>query len=111
MNTLFRRRLVVLTGSFALIAAAWALTWWGNFSHAKLLSNALMITAALLAGLSIANRAFRDLLNRRVRIELLVTIAVTGALVIGEYWEAAAVTFLFVLDRKSTRLNSSHVSI
>src|SRR5699024_5210010 len=96
MNTLFRRRLVVLTGSFALIAAAWALTWWGNFSHAKLLSNTLMITAALLAGLSIANRAFRDLLNRRVSIELLVTIAVTGALVIGEYWEAAAVTFLFV---------------
>ena len=30
-------------------------------------------------------------------IEVLVTIAVVGALVIGEVWEAAAVTFLFVL--------------
>jgi Zn2+/Cd2+-exporting ATPase len=32
-----------------------------------------------------------------VGIELLVTIAVTGAVIIGELWEAAAVTFLFAL--------------
>src|SRR5690606_22650302 len=41
-------------------------------------------------------RAGRSLLNRYISIELLVTIATTGALMIGEYWEAAAVTFLFI---------------
>jgi Zn2+/Cd2+-exporting ATPase len=58
--------------------------------------DAFMIAAALLAGSDIALRAARSLRNRQVSIELLVTIATTGALVIGEYWEAAAVTFLFI---------------
>ena len=35
--------------------------------------------------------------SRHVSIELLVTVAATGALIIGEQWEAAAVTFLFNL--------------
>ncbi|HSM25351.1 MAG TPA: cation-translocating P-type ATPase [Anaerolineaceae bacterium] len=34
--------------------------------------------------------------NKYISIELLVTIAAGGALIIGEYWEAAAVTFLFI---------------
>ena len=53
--------------------------------------------AALLAGSDIAVRAFRALLNRQISIELLVTLAAGGALIIGETWEAAAVTFLFLL--------------
>lgn len=57
----------------------------------------LMITAALIAGSDIALRAGYSLRNRHVSIELLVTIAAVGALIIGEYWEAAAVTFLFIL--------------
>src|SRR5690606_3645563 len=48
------------------------------------------------AGTDIAVRAVRALLNRQVTIELLVTITAGGALIIGEYWESAAVTFLFV---------------
>jgi len=39
----------------------------------------------------------KSLRNRHVSIELLVTVATLGALAIGEYWEAAAVTFLFIL--------------
>lgn len=96
MNSLLRRRLGVLITSAALIALSWALTWWGTFASAPLVASTMMIAAAVIAGTSIANRAIRDLLHRRVSIELLVTIAVTGALIIGEYWEAAAVTFLFV---------------
>src|SRR3546814_13886388 len=56
-----------------------------------------MVAAALLAGSDIAVRAWRALKVRHLSIELLVTIAAAGALVIGEYWESAAVTFLFML--------------
>lgn len=58
--------------------------------------NGLMAVAALVAGSDIAQRAWHSLRQRHVSIELLVTIAAGGALVIGEYWEAAAVTFLFL---------------
>ena len=58
--------------------------------------NGLMAAAAILAGTDIAVRAWNSLRNRHISIELLVTIATVGALAIGEYWEAAAVTFLFV---------------
>ena len=61
------------------------------------LRHGLMIAAALIAGSDIAWRAWHALRNRHISIELLVTIATVGALVIGEYWEAAAVTFLFML--------------
>ena len=57
----------------------------------------LMIAAALVSGADIAVRAWKSLRNRHASIELLVTIAATGAVFIGEYWEAAAVTFLFML--------------
>lgn len=58
--------------------------------------DAFMIAAAIVAGYSIALDAFRALRFRILGIEALVTVAVIGALIIGEYWEAAAVTFLFI---------------
>lgn len=58
--------------------------------------NIMMTIAAVIAGAGIAVRAWNSLRNRHVSIELLVTIATVGALAIGEVWEAAAVTFLFV---------------
>jgi Zn2+/Cd2+-exporting ATPase len=61
------------------------------------LHDGLMIAAALIAGSDIAVRAVVSLRNRHISIELLVSIAAVGALIIGEVWEAAAVTFLFVL--------------
>jgi Cd2+/Zn2+-exporting ATPase len=77
-------------GLIVLGLAAWhglGLRAWGD---------GLMIAAALLAGHDVALRAWNSLRHRHVSIELLVTVAATGALAIGEYWEAAAVTFLFV---------------
>ncbi|WP_417538488.1 heavy metal translocating P-type ATPase [Marinobacter sp.] len=61
------------------------------------LTSALWLFAAAVAGTEIALRAFAALRARTISIELLVTIAAIGALFIGEYWESAAVTFLFVL--------------
>lgn len=61
------------------------------------LHDVVMLAAALVAGSDIALRALVSLRNRHISIDLLVTIATLGAIAIGEVWEAAAVTFLFVL--------------
>lgn len=56
-----------------------------------------MLIAAFIAGYPIAKSAFSALKYKVVGIDALVTIAVIGALFLQEYWEAAAVTFLFML--------------
>lgn len=88
-----QRRQFLTIGSAVLIILA---LLFERISTLEPLRDLSMIAAALLAGSDIALRAGRSLLNRQVSIELLVTIATAGALVIGEYWEAAAVTFLFI---------------
>ena len=92
-NPAQRRQTITLTSGALIVAALIA----GHALALDTLRDALMILAALIAGWDIAGRAFYALRNRHVSIELLVTIATAGALVIGEYWEAAAVTFLFML--------------
>ena len=57
--------------------------------------NILMVAAAAVAGTPIVIKAARALMAGVVGIDLLVSVATIGALVIGQYWEAAAVTFLF----------------
>lgn len=56
----------------------------------------LLIVATIIAGLPIGINAFQALRLKVFSIELLVTIAVIGALIIGEYVESSAVTFLFL---------------
>lgn len=58
-------------------------------------SDLLMVLAALVAGIPILVKAVRALQVKVIAIDLLVSIAAVGAMFIGEYWEAAAVTFLF----------------
>lgn len=55
-----------------------------------------LITATLIAIVPIAIRAFQALRMKAFSIELLVTIAVAGALYIHEYTESSVVTFLFL---------------
>ncbi|MHB8133600.1 MAG: heavy metal translocating P-type ATPase [Anaerolineaceae bacterium] len=86
-----RQFLVIASGTLILLSLAA-----GQFLHTTTLKDLLMIAAALIAGADIAGRALISLRNKHISIELLVTIATIGALVIGEYWEAAAVTFLFI---------------
>ncbi|GGK56474.1 heavy metal translocating P-type ATPase [Ornithinimicrobium pekingense] len=59
--------------------------------------DALMIAAAVVAGTPVVLSAVRALSARVVGIDLLVSVAAGGAVVIGEHWEAAAVTFLFAV--------------
>jgi len=57
----------------------------------------LILAATVIAGAPIFKKAIGALRYSIVGIDALVTIAVVGAVIIGEYWEAAAVTFLFML--------------
>ncbi len=92
-NPKYRRQLaVIVSGTFILLGLGA-----GKFLNAQSWRNTLLILATILAGWEIALRAVINLRNRHISIELLVTIATIGALIIGEYWEAAAVTFLFIL--------------
>jgi len=60
-------------------------------------TNTSMLIAAFIAGYPIARNALSALKYKVLGIDALVTIAVIGALFLKEYWEAAAVTFLFML--------------
>ena len=78
--------------------------WWvaaGEHAHVAghnfTLANALMLLAAVVAGYSIVINAVRALASRVISIDLLVSVAAIGAIIIGNFWEAAAVTFLFVI--------------
>ncbi len=77
---------VIVSG--VLIALSWITGWeW------------LMVAAAVGAGYRIAITAVQALRVRHVSIDLLVTVAAVGALFIQNYWESAAVTFLFALGK------------
>ena len=63
----------------------------------------LMIAAAVVAGWPIAVSAVQALRIRMISIDLLVVVAAVGALFINNYWESAAVTFLFALGKALER--------
>ncbi|MFJ4232584.1 heavy metal translocating P-type ATPase [Cellulosimicrobium cellulans] len=62
--------------------------WW---------SDALMVSAAVVAGAPVAVAAWRALTARSIGIDLLVAVAAVGAILVRNFWEAAAVTFLFAV--------------
>lgn len=81
----------------ALIAASFLLTWTVGPRLTLRIDHLAMILAAVVAGGPIVIKAYRAARARIVSIDLLVSVAAIGALIIGERWEAAAVTFLFAL--------------
>lgn len=64
---------------------------------AHIIGTVLLLLATAITGLPIARNAMSALRYRVIGIDLLVTIAVIGAVLIGEYWEAAIVAVLFTL--------------
>ncbi|MGV8847347.1 heavy metal translocating P-type ATPase [Tessaracoccus sp.] len=77
--------------------------WWINAgAHATgtpffTLANTFMLAAATVAGYGIVLKAISALTVRYISIDLLVSVAAIGAILIGNFWEAAAVTFLFTI--------------
>lgn len=67
-----------------------------NFTGYENLKIASLLIVTVIAGIPIFIKAFQALRMKAFSIELLVTIAVIGALFIGEYVESAVVTFLFL---------------
>src|SRR5699024_5375955 len=62
-------------------------------------SERIMLVAALIAGYRIAISAVQALRVKLISIDLLVVTAAVGAVFIDNYWESAAVTFLFALGK------------
>lgn len=78
-----------------------------------LLLNIMLTASSIIAGYPIFIKAWQASVRRLFSIELLVVIAVVGALIIGEYFEAAAVTFLFLFGAflESRTLEKSRSSL
>ena len=68
-----------------------------RIAQATMPGDVLMVAAAVVAGWNIVIKAARALMVKVIGIDLLVSVAAIGAVIIGEYWEAAAVTFLFAI--------------
>ncbi|MEC9488478.1 MAG: cation-translocating P-type ATPase [Halanaerobium sp.] len=83
-------KLVITAGAFIIAG------WLSQLFHLNQLAFDIpMVIAALNAGYPVAKSAYQTIKMKVISINTLVTIAATGAIIIGEYWEAAAVTFLF----------------
>lgn len=68
----------------------------GNVLGSRLLYTGAFILASIISAVPILLRAISALRFKTISIELLVSIAVVGAFIIGEYNESAIVTFLFL---------------
>lgn len=75
--------------------------------------DAFMIAAAVVAGTPVVVNAWRAITAKVVGIDLLVSIAAIGAIIIGNHWEAAAVTFLFAVGHalESATLNKTRSAL
>jgi Cd2+/Zn2+-exporting ATPase len=88
------RRAIVTATSGLLYGGGWSV---GYLTGLEAASAAILILAAIVGGYDIARAAYHEVTNRTLGIKTLVTLAAVGAIGIGEYWEAAAVVFLFSL--------------
>lgn len=88
------RKAIVAGTSGILYGGGWSL---GYLTELDTVSAGILILAAVVGGIDIAKTAYHEVKSRTLGIKTLVTLAAIGAIVIGAYWEAAAVVFLFSL--------------
>lgn len=85
--------------SGTLFAVGWATGWIFNTYGATyffLPSIVFLLSAVVIGGYSTVLKAFYSLRSKVLDVNTLVTIAIIGAIIIQEYWEASAVVFLFL---------------
>ena len=75
---------LLIIGSF--IASGVAGSDFRGLEDNTILADALMFAAAVVAGAPIVKKAIDALLNRHIGIDLLVSVAAIGAIIIGNYW-------------------------
>ncbi|MEH7379446.1 cation-translocating P-type ATPase [Bacillus sp. JJ1533] len=85
-----KTKITAISGALLVLALIFHLTGF------DLVKSASLIIVTVIAGIPIFIKAFQALKMKAFSIELLVTIAVIGALFIGEFVESAVVTFLFL---------------
>ena len=95
----FRRRVILASASGVWLVLAFGLRYLGRGAPggtflAGAVTAAFLVSAAL-GGSLVAGKALRSLRRRVVNFEVLVVIAATGAIAIGDLAEAALVVFLF----------------
>jgi Zn2+/Cd2+-exporting ATPase len=91
-RTTISRQAAVITSGLALAAGLFF-----DWRAWDLLSRSAFAVAMIAGGLHLSRRAWSALAARTLDINVLMLLAVTGALIIGEWAEAATVVFLFAL--------------
>jgi Zn2+/Cd2+-exporting ATPase len=86
-----------VAGSFWLVSLIADLTGWGASSALQYVWHTLALTGAVLGAYNFVPSAIRSVLARRIDIDVLMTVALTGAMALGEFVEAAAIGALFSL--------------
>jgi Cd2+/Zn2+-exporting ATPase len=84
------KQLTFLSGALLILALI------ANFTGYYEVRQFILVLATIIAGVPIFIKAYQSARMKAFSIELLVTIAVIGALYIGEYVESSVVTFLFL---------------
>ena len=92
MSVIMKHKNHITAISFILIVAGFIL----GRMDIEVYRNGALILATIIASIPIGMKAFQSLRMKAFSIELLVIIAVVGALYIQEYMESSVVTFLFL---------------
>ena len=86
---------VIVSGVLIIAALLTGADITGSATQPFGLPDILMIAATVVAGYQILWSAIQALRIKMISIDLLVSVAAIGAMLLGNWWEAAAVTFLF----------------
>ncbi len=89
--------IVIVSGVLIIAALLTGADITGSATEPFGLPDVLMIAAAVVAGYQIVWSAIQALRIKMISIDLLVSVAAIGAMFLGNWWEAAAVTFLFAI--------------
>ncbi len=87
---------IILVSASGLILGIGLILDWFNLTSSNV-PNILYLVSIVLAGIIIFPKAWRALLKKSLDMNVLMTVAVAGAIIIKEFSEAASVVFLFAL--------------